>query len=165
MPLDNSLGGAGAAPGSYTIVNQYADTLVALNGTAVDGQTLEAIVNVYQVWFQVTVSQASWDLAAGIAAAGAGGAGATTAATEIVGSYAAVIEAFALLDPVTDIYYQRDVNSRSLFVDQLVVTVGTPGVPPGSTQVVVALDPTQETAGNNAILAAWAGVQTVAAST
>ena len=165
MVLDNSLGGAGAAPGSYTIVDQYPDTLIAASGSAVDGVTLAAIVDVYQVWFQVTVSQASWDLAAGIAAAGAGGAGATTAATEIVGQYAAVIEAFAILAPVTGIYYQRDVNARGLFVDQLVVTVGTQGAPPGSAAVVVALDPTQETAGNNAILAAWAGVQTVAAST
>lgn len=165
MPLDNSLGGAGAAPGSYTIFDQYPDTLIGINGKAVDGQTVEAVVDVYQVWFQVTVSQASWDLAAGIAAAGAGAAGATTAATQIVGSYAAVIEAFALLDPVTDIYYQRDVNSRSLFIDQLVVTVGTQGVAPGSAIAVVALDPAQETAGNNTILATWAGVQKVAAAT
>lgn len=165
MPLDNSLGGAGAAPGSYTITNQYDDTMIAPNGAAIDAQTIEAIVNVYQVWFQITVSQASWNLAAGIVAAGAGTAGATTSATELVGEYAGLIEAYALLDPVTDIYYQRDINARGLFLDQLVVTVGTPGVPPGSAAVVVALDPTQETAGNNAILAKWAGVQTVAAST
>ena len=165
MPLDNSLGGAGAAPGSYTITNQYPDTLIGLDGSAVDGQTLEAIVNTYQVWFQITVSQASWDLAAGISAAGAGDAGDATPAGQLVSAYAGLIEAYAILAPVTDIYYQRDINARGLFVDQLVVTVGTNGVPPGSAAVVVALDPTQETAGNNAILAAWAGVQTVAAST
>lgn len=165
MPLDNSLGGAGAAPGSYTIVDQYPDTLIGLDGSAVDGMTLAAIEQAYQVWFQITVSQASWDAAAGIANAGAGVAGATTAATELVGAYAGTIVAFAILAPVTDIYYQRDINARGLYVDQLVVTVGTQGVAPGSTAVVVSLAPANETAGNNAILAAWAGVQAVAAST
>lgn len=165
MPLDNSLGGAGAAPGSYTIIDQYPDTLIGLNGKAVDGQTIEAIVDVYQVWFMTTVSQASWDLAAGIANAGAGVAGATTAATEIIGSLGGVIEAFAILPPVTLIQYQRDLSPAGLYVDQLLVTVGTQGIAPGQAQVVVALDPAKETAGNNLILATWAGVQAVAAST
>lgn len=165
MPLDNSIGGAGAAAGSYSIIDQYPDTLINLKGDAIDAQTLEVIVDVYQVFFMVTVSQASWNLAAGIAAAGAGTAAGVTAADQIASSYAAVIEAFAILAPVTDIFYQRDLSARGLFVDQLVVTVGTQGVPPGSAQVVVALDPTQETAGNNKILATWAGVQKVGALT
>lgn len=165
MPLDNTLGGAGAAAGSYTIVNQYPDTLINNAGDAIDAQTLEVIVDVYQVFFMLTVSQASWNLAAGIVAAGAGTAAGVTPADQLASSYAAVIEALAILAPVTDIYYQRDLSSRGLFVNQLVVTVGTAGVPPGAAQVVVPLDPAQETQANNAVLAAWAGVQKVGALT
>lgn len=159
MPIDTG-GGAGGAPGTYTIVSQNSTSLVQGNGNVVDAVTLAATENIYGVWFQVTVSRADWNEAAGIAAAGAGGAGETTAATEIIGQAAGLIQALGGLAPVTAISYQQNTNAQGLLIDQLLVTVSSPdGL--SNIDVVVPLDPAKEATSNNAILAAASGITTV----
>lgn len=164
MPLDNSLGGAGATPGSYDVLQQRPDTLVQPNGDLVSARTITARVKTVGVWFEITISDADLGIDAVIANAGAGGAGVVTAAQEAISQYAALIEALALLDPVTNIVYLESVNKQGNFADFLIVTVGTPdGLQSASVQVP--LDPTQETAINNTVLAAYANLQAVAALT
>lgn len=164
MPLDNSLGGAGATPGSYTVLQQRPDTLVQPDGSLVSARTITAQVNTVGVWFEITISDADLGIDAVIANAGAGGAGVTTAAGEAISQYAALIEALALLDPVQNIVYLESVNKQGNFADFLIVTVGTAdGLQTASVQVP--LDPTQETAVNNTVLAAYANLQAVAALT
>lgn len=163
MPLDNSIGGSGAAPGSYTILAQNSAALVQGNGNVIDAVTLQATENTFGVWFQVTVTRAQWNEAAGIAAAGAGSPGAGTAALQLVSEYAALIQALAGLPPVTAMSYQQNTNAQGLLIDQLLVTVSNAD---GSSNidVTVPLDPTKEATSNNAILAAAAGISTVAAA-
>jgi len=162
MPLDNNIGGSGAAAGSYTILAQNSAALVQGNGDVIDAVTLQATENTYGVWFQVTVTRAAWNQAAGIAAAGAGSPGAGTAALQLVSEYAALIQALAGLAPVTAMSYQQNTNSQGLLVDQLLVTVSSAdGL--SNIDVTVPLDPTKEATSNNAILAAAAGISTVAA--
>lgn len=164
MPLDNNIGGAGATPGSATILGQNSTALVQGNGNVVDAVQLAALVNTVGVWFQVTVTRAAWNEAAGVVAAGAGGAGVSTTAGELLSEYAALIEAFALLAPVTAISYQQNTNAQGLLVDQLLVTVSSPDGT-SNIDVTVPLDPAKESTSNNAILAAAAGITTVAALT
>lgn len=160
MPIDPDQG-AGGAPGSYTIVSQNSTSLVQGNGDVVDAVTLAATENIYGVWFQVTVTRAAWNEAAGIAAAGAGGAGEGTAATVLVGQAAGLIQALGGLAPVTAINYQQNTNAAGLLIDQLLVTVSSPdGL--SNIDVTVPLDPAKESTSNNAILAAAAGITTVA---
>lgn len=164
MPLDNNIGGAGATPGSYTVLAQRDDTLIQPDGTLVAARTISAQVNTVGVWFEITISNADLGIDAVIANAGAGGAGVTTAAGEAISQYAAVIEALALLAPVTNIVYLEGVNKQGNFADYLIVTVATPdGLQSGSVQVP--LDPAQETTANNLVLATYANVQAVAALT
>lgn len=164
MPLDNSIGGAGATPGSYSIFKQRPDTLVQPDGTLVPARQITAQVDTFGVWFQITVSDYDLGVANIIAGAGAGGAGTTTGAQVLISGYAAVIEALAMLAPVQNIRYLEQVNPQGNFADYLIVTVGTPdGLQ--SADVVVPLDPAQETAANNAVLAAYANLQSVAALT
>lgn len=162
MPLDNNIGGAGATPGTYAVGPQSSTILVDSGGNVVDAVTISATESIYGVDFQFTVPRSAWDAAAGIAAAGAGGAGNTgTAALELGSQYAAVIQAFGELAPVVAISYQRGINKQNLLIDQLVVTVTDPaGL--SSIDVVVPLDPAQESASNNLILATAAGITTVA---
>ena len=169
MPLDNSIGGAGAAPGSYTVLAQRPDTLVQPNGTLVSARTISAQVTTYGVWFEITISDADLGIDQVIADAGAGGAGvptsgSTAAAAEAISQYAALIEALAILTPVSNIVYLEGVNAQGNFADYLIVTVSTPdGLQ--SADVQVPLDPTQETAVNNIVLATYANLQAVAALT
>lgn len=164
MPLDNAIDGAGAAPGSYTILAQNSTSLVQGGGNVVDAVTLQVQENTFGVWFQVTVTRAAWNLAAGIAAAGAGSPGAGTAALQTASEYAALIQALAGLPPVTAMSYQQNTNAQGLLVDQLLVTVTSPdGL--SNIDVTVPLDPAKETTSNNAIMAAAAGITTVAANT
>lgn len=164
MPLDNSIGGAGATPGSYSILKQRPDTLVQPDGTLVPARTITAQVDVYGVWFQITVSNYDLGIAGVVTAAGAGPAGTDTAAKTLISGYAALIEALAILTPVQNIRYLDQVNPQGNFADYLIVTVGTPdGLQ--TADVVVPLDPAQETTANNAVLAAFANIQAVAALT
>lgn len=163
MPLDNSIGGAGATPGSVTGVNSNSTSLVNGAGDVVDAVTVSGTVATVGVWFEVTVTRAQWNDAAGIVAAGAGGAGVSTTVGELVSEYAALIEALALLQPVTAISYQRNTNAQTLLIGQLLVTVSTPDGQ-SNIDVTVPFDPAQEAASNNAILAAYAGIATVAAA-
>lgn len=164
MPLDNSIGGAGATPGSYSILKQRPDTLLQPDGTLVAARRITAQVDVYGVWFEITVSDYDLGVANIIAGAGAGGAGTTTGAQVLISGYAAVIEALAILAPVQDIEFLEQPNKQGNFGDFLIVTVGTPdGLQTAA--VVVPLDPAQETAANNAVLAAYANLQAVAALT
>lgn len=164
MPLDNSIGGAGATPGSYSILKQRPDTLLQPDGTLVAARRITAQVDVYGVWFEITVSDYDLGVANVIAGAGAGGAGTTTGAQVLISGYAAVIEALAILAPVQDIEFLEQPNKQGNFGDFLIVTVGTPdGLQTAA--VVVPLDPAQETAANNAVLAAYANLQAVAALT
>lgn len=161
MPLDNSIGGAGATPGTYTVGPQSSTILVDSGGNVVDAVTISATESIYGVDFQFTVPRSAWNAAAGIVAAGAGGAGASTAALELGSQYAALIQAFGELAPVVAISYQRGINAQNLLIDQLVVTVTDP-TGASSIDVVVPLDPNQESASNNLILATAAGITTVA---
>lgn len=167
MPLDNSIGGAGAAPGSYKVLAQRPDTLVQPDGTLVSARTISAQVTTVGVWFEITISDADLGIDAIIADAGAGGAGVPTsgssaAAQEAISQYAALIEAIGILTPVTNIVYLEGVNKQGNFADYLIVTVATPdGL--NSADVQVPLDPTQETAVNNIVLATYANVQAIAA--
>lgn len=165
MPLDNSLGGSGAAPGSYAVLKQRPDTLVQVDGTLVPARTITAQVKTYGVVFHITVSDYDIGIAAIEAAAGtvAGGPD-LSAAQALISGYAALIEALAILDPVQDIQYLEQVNNQGNFADYLVVTVGTPdGLQTAA--VTVPLDPTKETQANNTVLAAYANLQAVAALT
>lgn len=161
MPLDNSIGGAGATPGTYTVGPQQSTILVNSAGDVIDAVTVSATESIYGVDFQFTVPRTAWNVAAGIVAAGAGGSGATSAGLELGSQYAALIQAFGELAPVVAISYQRNTNNQSLLVDQLLVTVTDPtGL--SSIDVTVPLDPNQESASNNLILATAAGITTVA---
>ena len=164
MPLDNSLGGAGATPGSYTVVGQAPTILVQGANTVVDAMTITINVTTVQVQASFTVPRSVWLAAGTTAAAGAGGAGVTTGVGELASEYAALIEAYALLTPVVAISYAQDINAAGFLTDTLVVTVATPD----GTQTAIAtvpFDPAQETAGNNAILAAYNNLVAVAALT
>lgn len=165
MPLDNSIGGAGATPGTYSVIGTSPDTLVQADGTVIAALTVKALDSQYNVWFQITIPDASWNAAAQTLAAGAGVAGATTTGQELIGEYAGLIQSFAILAPVSSIYYLQQVNPTSgLFTDNLLVTVSDPtGALTAS--VIVPLDPAQEATSNNAILATYTALQALAATT
>lgn len=165
MPLDNSIGGAGAAPGSYNVLKQRPDTLVQADGTLVPARTITAQVLTVGVVFQITISDYDIGIAQIEAAAGTIAGGTDLSAAQVaISGYAALIEALALLDPVTNIQYLEQVNEQGNFADYLTVTVGTPdGLQ--SASVIVPLDPAKETQANNTVLAAYANLQAVAALT
>lgn len=164
MPLDNSLGGAGATPGSYTVVAQSPTILVQGANSVVDAMTITILVSTVQVQASFTVPRTVWQAAAGTVAAGAGGAGVTTGVGELASEYAALIEALALLAPVVGIAYAQDVNVAGFLIDTLNVTIATPDGTQ-SAIVNVPFNPAQETAANNAILAAYQNLLAVAALT
>lgn len=164
MPLDNAIDGAGAAPGSYTVLGQKPDTLVQANGNVIDAETVQGVEKTFGVWFQITVPKASWAAAGTTGGAGAGPVGAVTAAEVLIGQYAALIQALGMLEPVVDIQYLQLVNRRGLFTDNLVVTVGTPDGAQEA-EVVVPLDPKLENTSNNAVLATYQRLLAVAAAT
>lgn len=162
MPIDTGQG-TGAAPGSYQVLGQHSTVIVRGDGTAVDAVTIAAQEKMFDVWFQVTVTRADWNEAAGIAAAGAGSTGATGAATQIIGQAAGLIQALGILAPVVAISYQQNTNARGLLVDQLLVTVTDPAGE-SAVDVAVPLDPAQEAQSNNLVLATAAGIGKVAAA-
>lgn len=164
MPLDNTLGGAGATPGSYTVVGQQPTILVQGASTVVDAMTITINVTTVQVIASFTVPRSVWLAAGTTAGAGAGGAGTSTGVGVLASEYAALIEALALLAPVVAIAYAQDVNAAGLLVDTLNVTIATPDGAQ-SAIVPVPFNPALETAANNAILAAYANLQAVAALT
>lgn len=165
MPLDNSIGGAGATPGSYNVIGSYADTLVQQDGTVVAALTVKAIDTQYNVWFQITIPDATWNAAAVALAAGDTVAGAASTGQALIGEYAGLIQAFAILAPVSAIYYLQQVDPKSgLFTDNLLVTVTDP-TGALSASVVVPLDPAREATSNNAILDTYTALTTLAGTT
>lgn len=164
MPLDNSIGGAGAAPGSYEVIGQAPTILVQGAGTVVDAMTITVNVTTVGVIISFTVPRSVWLTAGVIAGAGAGGAGVTTGVGELASEYAALVEALAMLSPVVAMVGAQDVNAGGLLVDVLIVTIATPdGLQ--SANVTVPLDPAKEATSNNAILAAYQNLLAVAALT
>lgn len=164
MPLDNSIGGAGATPGSYTVIGQSPTILVQGAGTVVDAMTITVNVVTVGVVISFTVPRSVWLAAGTTAGAGAGGAGTSTGVGVLASQYAALVEALAMLAPVVAMSYAQDVNAAGNLVDVLIVTVGTPdGLQ--TANVTVPLDPAKEATSNNAILAAYANLQAVAALT
>lgn len=141
------------------------DTLVQADGTVIAALTVQAVDTQYNVWFQITIPDATWNAAEQTLAAGAGVAGATTTGQELIGEYAGLIQALAILAPVSAIYYLQQVSpTTGLFTDNLIVTVSDPtGALTAS--VVVPLDPAQENTSNNKVLATYASLQALAATT
>lgn len=164
MPLDNNLGGAGATPGSYSVISQAPTILVQGANQVVDAMTITILVKTVQVVASFTVPRTVWAAATTTAGAGAGGAATPDAVHVLASQYAALIEALAILAPVVGIAYAQDVNVAGFLIDTLNVTIATPD---GAQVAIVNVpfDPAQETAANNAILAAYANLVAVAALT
>lgn len=164
-PADNAGGGAGATPGTYAVIGSYADTLVQQDGTVVAALTVKAIDSQYNVWFQITIPDATWNAAAEALAAGDTVAGATTTGQALIGMYAGLIQAFMLIPSVSQIVYLQQVDQKTgLFTDNLLVTVTDP-TGALNASIVVPLDPNQEANSNNAILATYTALTALAATT
>lgn len=156
MPLDDSLGGAGAQPGSFTVVSQQPTILVQGASTVVDAMTITINVTTVQVVASFTVSRAAWLLSQSDTA----NEGIATLASQ----YAAYIEALGMQEAVVGISYAQDVNAAGYLVDVLIVTVATPD----GTQSAIAtvpFNPASLDAATNTILAAYNNLVAVAALT
>lgn len=111
MPLDNSIGGAGAAPGSYQKVGAVS-TLKIVSGTqTVDAVRMTVQETMFGVLFSFTVTKAIYDAL-----------GWQTLASE----YAAVVQSLGEFEGTQGIVYVPDVNAAQQIIDTLIVTVGTP---------------------------------------
>ena len=164
-PSDNAGGGAGATPGTYSVIGSYSDTLVQQDGTVVSALTVKAIDSEYNVWFQITIPDSTWNAEAVALAAGDTVAGATTTGQALIGMYAGLIQAFMLIPNVSNIVYSQQVSTSSgLFTDNLIVTVTDP-TGALSAAVVVPLDPNQEANSNNAIIDTYNALIALAATT
>lgn len=164
-PSDNSGGGAGATPGTYNVIGSYADTLVQQDGTVVAALTVKAIDTQYNVWFQITIPDATWNAEAEAVLAGDTVAGGNTTGKALIGMYAGLIQAFMLIPNVSRIVYTQQVDQQTgLFTDNLIVTVADP-TGALTAAVVVPLDPNQEATSNNAIIATYTALTALAATT
>ena len=156
-------GGPGAQPGSYTVVGQRPDSLVGVDGTVVDAETIQATDDTFGVWFQVTVPTTVYAAGEQQAAAGGGTPGLATGAQVVIANYAAFINSLGEMDEVTDMFYLQGISSRGLFIDQLVVEVGTPDLTQ-TAEVVVKLDPNNLAAAKAQVTSRYATLEAVAAS-
>jgi hypothetical protein len=124
------------------VVGQRPDSLVTQAGDVIDAETIQAIDNTYGVWFQITIPMTLYVIYGQEAAAGGGTPGLNSAAQVVVSTYAGFINALGGMAEVTDMYYLQGV-SRGLFIDQLVVEVGTADLT-STAEVVVKLDPNNQ---------------------
>lgn len=156
MPLDDTLGGAGAAPGSFTVVSQTPTILVQGASSVVDAMTITINVTTVQVVASFTVPRTVWALAQ------------TSTADEGIASlasqYAAYIEALGEQEAVVGISYAQDVNAAGYLIDVLIVTVATAD---GSQSAIatVPFNPAALDSATNTILAAYNNLLAVAALT
>lgn len=156
MPLDNSLGGAGATPGSFVVVGQSPTILVQGANTVVDAMTITVTEQIYGVTFSFTVPLTVWKLSQ------------TSTAQEGVASlasqYAAAVQVIGEYANTVAISYAQDVNAAGLLVDVLIVTVGTPDGTQ-TTNVTVPLLTAGTPAGFDLITTAYANLVAVGALT
>lgn len=156
MPLDDGLGGAGAAPGSFKVVSQSPTILVQGASSVVDAMTITINVLTVQVIASFTVPRSVWLLSQ------------TSTAQEgvpaLASQYAAYIEALGMQQAVVGISYAQDVNAAGFLVDVLIVTVATPD---GAQTAIatVPFNPASLDSATNTILAAYNNLLTVAALT
>lgn len=111
MPLDNAIGGAGAAPGTVQKVGAVS-TLKIVSGTqTIDAVRMTVRETMFGVVFSFTVAKSVYDAL-----------GWQTLASE----YAAVVQSLGEFEGTIGITYLPDVNGASEIIDTLLVTVGTP---------------------------------------
>lgn len=156
MPLDDGLGGAGAAPGSFKVIAQSPTILVQGANTVVDAMTITINVVTVQVVASFTVPRTVWLLSQ------------TSTAQEgiptLASQYAAYIEALGMQEAVVGISYAQDINAAGYLTDVLIVTVATPD----GLQTAIAtvpFNPASLDAATNTILAAYNNLVAVAALT
>jgi hypothetical protein len=111
MALPVEPDGAGADPGSFTVIGQYPDLLVQSATRVVNAETIVARENIYGVSFQFTIPMTEYM-----------GEGPQAAA----GLRAGWIQAMAQHQHVIGMAYTQDVNASGTLVDQMIITVGTP---------------------------------------
>lgn len=150
MPLDNFIGGAGAAPGSYYPVGKISTLKQVSGATTVDAVRLTVQETMFGVVFSFTVPRTVYDAQ-----------GWDTTASQ----YTAIVQQYGEYEGTIGLNYFPDVNGSGNLVDTLIVTVGTPD---GLVQVdvEVPISPTNLNANFNKVVAAYTaaitGVQSVA---
>lgn len=111
MALPVEPDGGGAAPGSFTVLNQYPDLLSQSATRVVNAETIVARENIYGVTYQFTIPMTEYM-----------GAGPDASA----GLRAGWIQAMAAHQHVVGMSYTQDLNQAGALVDQMIVAVGTP---------------------------------------
>lgn len=111
MPLDNSIDGAGAAPGSYNRVGSVSTLKLVSGNTSVNAVRMTVQETMFGVVFSFTVSQKIYD-AEGWQA--------------LASQYAAIVQQYGEYEGTIGVQYVPDVNGAQQIIDTLIVTVGTP---------------------------------------
>ena len=111
MPLDNSLGGAGAVPGSFRVIDQSPTIEVYAGNQTRDAMRITIAEQIYGVTFTITVPLLVYN---------------AQSVQSLASEYAAAVQSIGALPEVVDMFYQEGQTAAGLSVDQLVVVVGTP---------------------------------------
>ena len=111
MPLDNAIGGAGAAPGSYVKVGEVSTLKIITGDLTIAAVRMTVRETMFGVTFRFTVAKSVYD-ALGWQA--------------LASEYAAVVQSLGAFEGTTGIIYAPDSNGSGELIDTLIVTVGTP---------------------------------------
>jgi len=142
VPLDNSIGGAGAVPGSWTYGGAVS-TSIDEAGTPIPAVQLLVTENIYGVPFRFTVTKTVYD-AEGWQA--------------LASQYAAIVQSIGAYEGTIGMQYAAEVNASNDLYDALIVTVGTPdGL--NAVDVTVPLNIANENANFNRVVAAYTLIQ------
>ena len=139
MPLDNFIGGAGAAAGTYQKVGAVSSLKIVSGTQTVDAVRLSIQETTYGVVFSFTVTKLvydaeGWDL--------------------VASDYTAIVVQYASYEGTVGVVYVPDVNGSQQIIDTLIVTVGTPdGLV--SIDVQVPLSPTNLSTNYNKVVNAY----------
>lgn len=139
MPLDNFIGGAGAAPGSYHKVGAVSTLKLVSGSTTVDAVRLTVQEDMFGVVFSFTVPRTLYD-----------GLGWDATAS----AYTAIVQQYGEYEGTVGVIYVPDTNGSGNLIDTLIVTVGTPdGLV--AVDVQVPLSPTNLNTNFNKVVAAY----------
>lgn len=110
MPLDNSIDGAGAAPGTYNKIGAVSTLKLVSGNTSINAVRMTVQETMFGVVFSFTVAQSIYE-ALGWQA--------------LASEYAAVVQSYGEYEGTIGLQYVPDVNGSQQIIDTLIVTVGT----------------------------------------
>jgi len=111
MPLDNTYGGAGGAPGSYSPVGKVSTLKIVSGSQTVDAVRLTVQETMFGVVFSFTVTKTVYD---------------ANGWDAVASEYTAIVQSLGEFAGTIGIQYVPDVNGSQELIDTLIVTVGTP---------------------------------------